>query len=145
MGYVALKRLKMGKDDYRAPGEPVPEAAEWRNLHAHIQCGQVALVPDGKEAVVKELLLKGFTPKPGLLPLTDLIHRVNAARGAKQDEPKPQLEVVREREPTSDYSTDALAGKSRSDLNEIAEAMGIRKPDKLKSKAEVIAAIVTGG
>ncbi len=47
--YVALRRLKVG-DGWREPGDPVPEAATWRNLRAYLGAGQVAEVPDEESA-----------------------------------------------------------------------------------------------
>ena len=41
--YVARKRLKVG-DEWREPGEPIPEAATWRNLHSYLSSGAVMLV-----------------------------------------------------------------------------------------------------
>ena len=41
--YVARKRLKVG-DSYRMPGDEVPEAAGWRNLHSYLSSGAVVLV-----------------------------------------------------------------------------------------------------
>lgn len=41
--YVARKRLKVG-DHFVLPGEEVPEAAAWRNLHSYIASGAVRLV-----------------------------------------------------------------------------------------------------
>lgn len=34
--YVALRRIKMGKNLYRLPGEAIPEAASWKNLRQYI-------------------------------------------------------------------------------------------------------------
>lgn len=41
--YVARKRLLVG-DHYVMPGEEVPEAASWRNLHSYLASGAVRLV-----------------------------------------------------------------------------------------------------
>ena len=41
--YVARRRLKIG-DEWREPGEEVPEAATWRNLHSYLSSGAVTLV-----------------------------------------------------------------------------------------------------
>ena len=42
--YVARTRLKVG-DSYREPGEEIPEAASWLNLHAYLDLDQIEEVP----------------------------------------------------------------------------------------------------
>ncbi len=42
--YVARTRLKVG-DTYREPGDQVPEAASWPNLHAYLDLDQIEEVP----------------------------------------------------------------------------------------------------
>ena len=48
--YVARKRLKVG-DEWREPGEEIPEAAGWRNLHSYLSSGAVTLVQTDVEHV----------------------------------------------------------------------------------------------
>jgi len=43
--YVAARRLKIG-DSFREPGEPVPEAVNWRNLREHLDLGNLTMVSD---------------------------------------------------------------------------------------------------
>ena len=41
--YAARKRLLVG-EEWRQPGDLVPEAAGWRNLHSYISSGAIVLV-----------------------------------------------------------------------------------------------------
>jgi hypothetical protein len=41
--YVARRRLLVG-DAWREPGEDIPEAAGWLNLHSYLSAGAVVLV-----------------------------------------------------------------------------------------------------
>lgn len=43
--YIAGKRLNLGTD-WREIGDPVPEAAGWRNLRAYLNGGAVILIED---------------------------------------------------------------------------------------------------
>lgn len=43
LSYVALRRLKVGAG-WRNPGDAVPEAAHWRNLHNYISAGYLRVV-----------------------------------------------------------------------------------------------------
>lgn len=52
MGYVAgkLKQVqRAGKIVHLKPGDPVPEAASWKNLDAWVAQKMVVHVPDGSE------------------------------------------------------------------------------------------------
>jgi hypothetical protein len=46
--YVARKRLQIA-GQWREPGEEVPEAAGWRNLHSYLSSGAVVLVQTDTE------------------------------------------------------------------------------------------------
>lgn len=55
MGYVAGKSIKVmrgGEAVQLKPGDPVPEAATWRNLKKELAWGRVKEVPDGKAEAV---------------------------------------------------------------------------------------------
>lgn len=41
--YVALRRLKVGAT-WRNPGDAVPEAAHWRNVHNYISAGHLKVL-----------------------------------------------------------------------------------------------------
>ena len=43
LSYIALKQLKVGAG-YRMPGDLVPEAASWRNVHNYLSSGYLAVV-----------------------------------------------------------------------------------------------------
>lgn len=43
--YVALKHMKVG-DGIREPGDPVPEANDWKNVHAYVARGDLAVVQE---------------------------------------------------------------------------------------------------
>lgn len=49
MAYVAVRRLHMGDEVYREPGELVPEAANWKNLRVWLG-SHVKEVPDAEVA-----------------------------------------------------------------------------------------------
>lgn len=44
--YVATRQLKLGPEDIRQPGDPVPEAATWPNLATYLRMGWVKDVPE---------------------------------------------------------------------------------------------------
>lgn len=43
LNYVALKRMQVG-DEVRMPGDLVPEAGTWKNLHNYLSAGYVAVI-----------------------------------------------------------------------------------------------------
>ena len=45
MEYVALRRIKIGPNDVRLPGDPVPEAKGWKNLPTYLSNGYIAATP----------------------------------------------------------------------------------------------------
>ena len=47
--YIALKRMQT-ESGWKNPGDPVPEAARWRNLRAYIEVGRIKEVPDAAVA-----------------------------------------------------------------------------------------------
>jgi hypothetical protein len=46
MAYRALKRLHLGDEVYKEPGEMVPEALEWSNVRVWLSTGFIEEVPD---------------------------------------------------------------------------------------------------
>lgn len=56
--YYALKRIQVG-DDWREPGDLVPEASTWSFLQAYVGQGEIAPVlvatlPESAQAVLRE-------------------------------------------------------------------------------------------
>ena len=74
MAYIARRRLNLGTR-VAEPGDPVPEAASWRNLDAYISSGQVEFVPD---SLVED--------KPKAKPKAAADEAVEAGEGASGDE-----------------------------------------------------------
>lgn len=71
--YVALKRLKVG-NEYRIPGELVPEAKEWRNRASWINTGHIAPVEEPaleNETVVEPADSEPETPV--VVPSVDVV------------------------------------------------------------------------
>lgn len=53
---VAKRRLKLGRDDWRNPGDPVPEARRWKNLRAYTNTGKIEdMSEDGWADYVEDL------------------------------------------------------------------------------------------
>lgn len=59
--YVAGRRLRVG-DGYKEYGEPVPEAASWKNLEAHLSSGAI------KAVVVDEPTVSAAPPPVSVEP-----------------------------------------------------------------------------
>ncbi len=153
MGYVALIRLELSKDDVRQPGDPIPEAAEWRNVETYIQCGHVALVPDGTESEVGELLRNGVVPNLGLTSRTKLVHLINAARRTQpvgrplkaqpsEPAPAPPEPVASDDDDTVEYSETELMRMKRWDLEQIAKSVGVENPEEFKNRGQLVEAIL---
>jgi len=68
--YVALKPLKVG-DTKRQPGELVPEAKTWRNVHAWIGRGYLAPIPESSVAGGVDDQSTDSAPEAGDLPSPD--------------------------------------------------------------------------
>lgn len=61
--YVAGKRLKIGNGDYREYGDPVPEAAGWKNLGSYLSSGAIRIVEVTERFAELEEHLSGQTVK----------------------------------------------------------------------------------
>jgi hypothetical protein len=88
--YVARKRLKMGDNVWREPGDEVPEACDWRNLHSYLSSGALVLVQTDVE---HEYGMKQRIPvAPGLhdyrIPVLQPTHRDQLAGWG---EPEPEV------------------------------------------------------
>jgi hypothetical protein len=77
--YVALRRLKVGAS-WRNPGDAVPEAAGWRNLHNYLSSGQLKVVgirtnnpniKQGKFAYTQTTKPAGNKPYTNYRPVSD--------------------------------------------------------------------------
>jgi len=60
MMYIARRKLKMNDGRDRLPGQPVPEAAQWREsvLSAHLRMGWIERVSELPKEPVKEPVTK---------------------------------------------------------------------------------------
>lgn len=66
LSYVALKRLKVGAS-YRYPGDAVPEAATWRNVHNYLSSGYLAVVGTAHAHPGQANRVVGIKEGPGAL------------------------------------------------------------------------------
>ena len=136
--YVALKSFKVKQADgsYRMtkPGEPVPEAVEWRNPKAYIERRWICLEEDyGKShrrhfSAKKAVAVKVEKPAPA------------AAPPPPEPEPEPEPEAEEETEDDGEkYSEKELNAKSKKELQEIAELLDI---DPSQNKADLVDCIL---
>jgi len=72
MAYIAGKRLKIG-GEFREPGDPVPEAAEWKNLKTKISAGLIIVASNGvnEEKAKEQVKPKAVIKKPESKPKED--------------------------------------------------------------------------
>lgn len=140
MSYIALRSLKVqkadGTMDLRQPGEPVPEAAKWRNLELWVRRGWVA--PADAEATNQ--ILHKAKPKPmipvdpGGKPIEDL-----EAYKAKRDSV-----VAAPSEPAGAVALthESLSKLTKVQLIQLGEKYGLTLNDT-GLKEELIGAVLT--
>lgn len=120
--YVARKRMKVEGRTVE-PGEIVPEATGWKNIHAYVDGGSLAVALEVPAEAVENTELKGR--------VAALEARV-AALEARLDEADSE-EAGAEPVDLSDWKRDAL--------DALAVRAGVTDPARLPNKDAVIAAI----
>jgi hypothetical protein len=139
--YKAIRSFKVqGADgEYRnvKPGESVPEAAGWKNLKAYLERKWICREdeePSNRHYTARvrpdvAVKVKPPTPMPPAQPEPE-----------PEPQPEPEPEVEPEPEPEAAPMTNKSLGRmSKSDLQELADSMGIN-PDQ--TKADLVAAIL---
>lgn len=83
MALLALKKMKLSGGRVALPGDPVPEAAEWRNLESYVKMGSIGFVDDAKADEVSKAIKEGKPIAPGMMPFNNWRHKYLAPRQAK--------------------------------------------------------------
>lgn len=128
MAYVALKRWKG-----REPGEAVPEAAGWKNPKPWVDFGWVKEVPD---AEIKNGRWVNFVPPGG--------RKAPAPPAPPKPEPKPAPEAIVPEAPKP-TAKQLLEAKTKAQLLEIADELGIDTIGSASKKREMVEAILESG
>lgn len=117
MSYIALRSLKVqkpdGKMDLRAPGDPVPEAAKWKDVDRWVRRGWIA---ETDPATIKT---KKGTPRKKSVP-AKLKETVAAVPEAPAPEPEPAPTG-----PTAPLSKDELAKLTKVQLITVGLKYGV--------------------